>query len=78
MEVEWRKIHREKILAHVLRQVRSRVSSDAWRSFEQRLLRDIPAVEIAAELNITRDAIYVNSCRVMKKVRALARNSTRT
>jgi RNA polymerase sigma-70 factor (ECF subfamily) len=69
MEEEWRRIHREKILAHALRTVRARVSSKAWFCFEQRLLRDRPAAEIAAKLKIEPNAVYVNACRVMKQVR---------
>ncbi len=74
MEEEWRRLHRERILAHALRVVRSSVSSKMWTCFEQRLLRDRPASEIAARLGIEPDAVdavYVNACRVMKKVRAL-------
>lgn len=71
LEEEWRQLHREKVLAHVLRLVRSRVSSSVWACFEQRLLCNRPAQEIAAELKIEPGTIYVNACRVMKKVRAL-------
>ena len=49
--------------------MRTRVSSKAWTCFQQRLLRNRPAAEIAAELKITPDAVYVNACRVMKQVR---------
>jgi len=69
MEEDWRRIHREKILAHALRTIRSRVSSKAWICFEQRLLRDRPAAEIARELGIEPNLVYVNACRVMKLVR---------
>jgi RNA polymerase sigma-70 factor (ECF subfamily) len=71
MEREWVRIHREKILAHALRTVRARVSSKAWTCFEQRLLRDRPAADIARELGIEPNAVYVNACRVLKQVRAL-------
>jgi RNA polymerase sigma-70 factor (ECF subfamily) len=69
MEEQWTRIHREKILAHALRIVRARVSSQAWTCFQQRLLRNRPAAEIAAALHIEANAVYVNACRVMKKVR---------
>jgi RNA polymerase sigma-70 factor (ECF subfamily) len=71
MEREWIKIHREKILAHALKVVRARVSSRAWACFEQRLLRDRPAAEIARDLKLEPNAVYVNACRVLKQVRAL-------
>ena len=71
MEEDWTRIHREKILAHALRTIRARVSSRAWICFEQRLLRDRPAAEIARELGIEPNAVYVNACRVMKLVRSI-------
>jgi RNA polymerase sigma-70 factor (ECF subfamily) len=69
MEEQWTRIHREKILAHALTVVRAQVSSKAWTCFQQRLLRDRPAAEIAAELKITPNAVYVNASRVLKLVR---------
>jgi RNA polymerase sigma factor (sigma-70 family) len=71
MEEEWRRIHRERILAHALRVVRARASTKAWTCFEQRLLRDRPAAEIARELGIEPNAVFVNAHRVMKQVRAV-------
>jgi RNA polymerase sigma-70 factor (ECF subfamily) len=71
MEEEWRRIHREKILAHALRVVRARVSARAWTCFERRLLRDRPAAEIARELGIEPNAVFVSAHRVMKQVRAV-------
>ena len=71
MEEDWTAIHREKILRHALRDVRARVSSKAWACFEQRLFRDRPAAEIARDLDIEPNAVYVNACRVMKLVRAI-------
>jgi len=71
MEREWTRIHREKILAHALKSVRARVSAEAWTCFEQRLLRDRPGAEIARELDIEPNLVYVNASRVMKLVRAV-------
>ncbi len=74
MEQEFQRLHRENILAHALKDVRSRVSSKVWACFEQRVLRNRPAAEIAAELQIkSTDAVYVNSCRVMKLVREVCK-----
>jgi hypothetical protein len=48
-----------------------RVSAKAWTCFQQRLLRGRPAAEIAAELQIEPNAVYVSACRVMKWVREI-------
>jgi RNA polymerase sigma-70 factor (ECF subfamily) len=69
MEQEFHKLHLEKLLAHALKVVRTRVSSESWACFEQRLLRNRPAAEIAADLKIEPNAVYVNASRVMKRVR---------
>jgi RNA polymerase sigma factor (sigma-70 family) len=71
MEQEWTVIHREKILKHALRIVRMKVSSKAWVCFEHRLLKDRPAAEIARDLKIEPNAVYVNACRVLKLVRSV-------
>ena len=49
----------------------AQLSSRAWICFEQRLLRDRPAAEIAKELGIEPNLVYVNACRVMKLVRSV-------
>ncbi len=69
MEQEFRKLHLEKILEHALKVVRTRVSSKAWACFEQRLLKNRRAAEIAADLKIEPNAVYINASRVMKQVR---------
>ncbi len=62
--------HRERILKVVLPQVKAMVSETSWKCFEKRLPRGRPAWEIAAELGITVNAVYV-SLRVLKEVRRL-------
>jgi RNA polymerase sigma-70 factor (ECF subfamily) len=69
MAEEWVKLHREKILEHALKTVHARTSSKVWACFEQRLLRNRPAAEIAAELKIELNVVYVYSGRVLKQVR---------
>ncbi len=71
MAEEWVKLHRTKILHHALETVRVRTSARVWACFEQRLLRDRPGAEIAAELGLEPSAVFVNACRVLKQVRAV-------
>ncbi len=71
MAEAWAKLHRTKILKHAMDTVRAQSSTRAWACFEQRLLRDRPGAEIAKELNITANAVFVNVCRVLKEVRAI-------
>ncbi len=71
MEEEWTVMHRERILKHALKVVRTRVSPRAWACFAQRVFHNHPAAEIARELNLEPNAVYVNTCRVMKLVRTV-------
>jgi RNA polymerase sigma-70 factor (ECF subfamily) len=71
MAEEWAKIHRMKILHHALKTVRNRTSAKTWACFEQRLLRDRPGAEIAAELGLDANRVFVNTSRVLKKVRTV-------
>lgn len=73
MAEEWVKIHRMKILHHALKTVRNRTSIRTWACFEQRLLRDRPGAEIAAELGLEPGAVFVNASRVLKRVRTVCR-----
>jgi RNA polymerase sigma-70 factor, ECF subfamily len=71
MAEEWDRFHRQKILQHALTEVRGRTSPRVWYCFEQRLLRDRPGALIAAELGLEPNAVFANSCRVLKKIRAV-------
>jgi RNA polymerase sigma factor (sigma-70 family) len=64
----WAKLHRTKILKHAMETGRDRTSTRTWACFEQRLLRDRPGAEIARELEISANVVYVNACRVLKQV----------
>jgi RNA polymerase sigma-70 factor (ECF subfamily) len=61
--------HRRRILEVALSRVRARVSRTAWACFEGRLVHRRPAVEIAAELGITANCMYVHASRVLQEVR---------
>jgi RNA polymerase sigma factor (sigma-70 family) len=66
---ELNEINHQQILERALPRVRSVTSATAWTCFEQRLLRDRPGAEIAAELGITDKAVFVYASRVLKSVR---------
>jgi RNA polymerase sigma-70 factor, ECF subfamily len=71
MEQEWVKLHRKRILAHALKRTQDCTSTKAWSCFEQRLLKNRPAAQVAADLKLTPRAVYVYACRVLKVVRTL-------
>jgi RNA polymerase sigma factor (sigma-70 family) len=71
MAEEWVKLHRKKILKYALESVRDRTKPKSWACFEQRILRDRPGIEIAAELHIEPSTVFVNAHRVLMRVRTV-------
>ena len=57
------------ILDQILAEVRETTSPSTWACFEGRILRDRPATELASELGVSPNAVYVNACRVRARVR---------
>jgi len=53
----------------ILAEVRKATSPATWACFEGQVLRGRPAPELAAELGISTNAVYVNACRVRARVR---------
>lgn len=66
---DWDELYRQRILEVVLERVRRAANATAWTCFEGRLLLDRPAAEIAAELGISANAVYVNASRLLSRVR---------
>jgi RNA polymerase sigma-70 factor (ECF subfamily) len=61
--------HRRRIFEVVLPGARARASETAWACFHGRLVQRRPAAEIAAELGITENNVYVHSSRVLQDVK---------
>lgn len=57
------------ILDQILAEVRDTTLSATWACFEGQVLHGRPAVELAAELGVSPNAVYVNACRVRARVR---------
>jgi len=69
LEENWVRMHRKRILETALSRVRARTKPTSWTCFEQRLLRNRPAVAIAGDLGMTANAVYAYASRVLKEVR---------
>jgi RNA polymerase sigma-70 factor (ECF subfamily) len=68
-DAEWLAALRQRVLTVVLERVRSQAQAKTWACFEQHVLRGRPSAEVAAELGLTANAVYVNASRVLDKVR---------
>lgn len=69
LESEWLIAHRRRILEFAIEQVRSRSNERSWACFELHLLQGRSSAEVAEELGITANSVYVNASRVLARVR---------
>lgn len=70
-DAEWIGAHRRRVLEVVLPKVRDKTQPRTWYCFEQHVLKGRTGAELAAELQLTPNAVIVNACRTLEKVRAL-------
>ncbi|HJZ55649.1 MAG TPA: sigma-70 family RNA polymerase sigma factor, partial [Gemmataceae bacterium] len=66
---EWEQVRLRQILDQVLAEVCDATMSATWACFEGRVLRDRPAGELASELGVSPNVVYVNACRVRARLR---------
>ncbi|HVC94120.1 MAG TPA: sigma-70 family RNA polymerase sigma factor [Pirellulales bacterium] len=66
---DWDELYRRRILDVALKRVRESAQPASWACFEGRVLEDRPAAEIAAELGLSVNAVYVNASRMLSRVR---------
>jgi len=69
LTVEWDQLYRQRILQIAIERVKASSQSLTWACFEGRVLAERPAAEVAAQLGVSTNAVYVNSSRVMARLR---------
>jgi RNA polymerase sigma-70 factor (ECF subfamily) len=68
-DAAWLAAHRQRVLDFVLERTREEAQPRTWACFEQHLLLGRPSAEVAAELGLTANAVYVNASRLLARVR---------
>jgi RNA polymerase sigma-70 factor (ECF subfamily) len=68
-DVEWSRLYRNRVLEVVIQRVRKSTQEASWACFEQRILGGRPAAEVASELGLSTNAVYVNASRILAKIR---------
>ncbi len=67
--VDWSVSYRKRVLEVVLEKVQGQTQPRTWSCFEQHVLRARPSADVAAELELTANAVKVNASRVLTRVR---------
>lgn len=68
-EREWLTAYRQRVLEFALVRVRAQTQPRTWSCFEEHLLRHRSSNDVAAELSLTANSVYVNASRVLARVR---------
>jgi RNA polymerase sigma-70 factor (ECF subfamily) len=66
---DWPTMHRDRVLSFALETVHRRSRPTTWACFERHLLQRCSSAEVAAELGLSVNAVDVNSCRVLDRVK---------
>ncbi len=71
VQVSWDKSWHQAIFDQCLEQVRLELEVQTVQAFELVALREVPAQEAAAQLGMTRNAVFLAKHRVLKRIREL-------
>jgi RNA polymerase sigma-70 factor (ECF subfamily) len=66
---DWLREHRLRAIQLAIQCVQKDVQPQTWSCFQEHVLKCRPAAEVAAELGLTANSVYVNASRVLAKVR---------
>ncbi|HEX7378258.1 MAG TPA: sigma-70 family RNA polymerase sigma factor [Pirellulales bacterium] len=65
----WEQEHRQRLVARALEVMQAEFEEPTWRACWECVACGRPACEVAAELGISRNAVYVAKCRVLRRLR---------
>jgi RNA polymerase sigma-70 factor (ECF subfamily) len=66
---DWLVEQRRRVLAFALEQIRERTQEKTWACFERHYLQGRRAADVAAELGVSSNVVFVNTSRVLEKLR---------
>jgi RNA polymerase sigma-70 factor (ECF subfamily) len=65
------------MLTRAMHDIRARANPVTWRCFEEHLLNERTAAEVGNELNVSPNAVYVNTSRILAQLRRQCAQSAR-
>ncbi|MEZ6056704.1 MAG: sigma-70 family RNA polymerase sigma factor [Planctomycetaceae bacterium] len=69
VDFDWEAEHRRTVLKHAIAVIRSESVPQTWECFERHVLQQIPAPSVAISLGVSTNSVYVNSFRVVTRIR---------
>ncbi len=75
LEEMWEQEWRQRVLEAAMDQVRRQVSQPIWRTFQMTVLHGSPAQQVAEGLGMSVGQVYVNKCRVLKRLRQVVEDT---
>lgn len=71
LEASWDQSFCRSVLEQSLARVRLEVDPQTFRAFELVAMKEVPAADVATQLGMTRNAVFLAKHRVVKRIRAL-------
>lgn len=68
---QWNREHNEHVTAYLLNRVRGEVSDTNWRAFQRFALDGLSADEVAKELGISTNSVFIAKSRILASLRKL-------
>jgi RNA polymerase sigma-70 factor (ECF subfamily) len=67
---QWDEEHDQQLVRRTLASIQAEFSTQTWQIFQMLVLEDRPAAEVAQQLGLTPNAVYVAKARVLARLRA--------
>lgn len=68
-EAEWNAAYHQRVLEFSLQKVREKTGADKWACFERHIVKGQPGAQVARDIGISVNLVYVNASRVLARVR---------
>ncbi len=65
----WDQEHDKHVVATLLSEIRHEFSALTWEMFDRYVLQGMPPARVAAELNVTRNAVFIARSRILRRLR---------
>ena len=68
----WNQQHDEFVVRQIMQRARTEFAASTWKAFQQTAIENQPASDVARELQLTTNAVFIARSRVIRRLRELA------